>query len=86
MKEEMRSKVLESNIALYEWLIDVNNYDYNTFDVSWLKMCNDKLLEKMASIPEVKEGITRKIKDTYISTSVDSEVLKKYFKFFVKND
>lgn len=83
MKKEVFDAISRSGIAIYEWLIDVNNYDYELFNVSWLNVCTNKLLETIAAVPNVREGISRKVKEAYTSNSIDKDILKRYFEYFV---
>ncbi len=83
MKKEVFDEISKSDIASYEWMIDVNNYNYKDFDVSWLSMCTNKFLETIASIPSVKDEISKKVKEAYLSNCIDNHILKRYFEYFV---
>lgn len=83
LKKEVFDVISKSGIAIYEWLIDVNNYDYESFNVSWLNICTRKLLETIAAVSNVREEIARKVKEAYTSNCIDKDILKKYFEYFV---
>lgn len=83
MKEEVFDKIVKSGVAVCVWLIDVDNYDYETFNLSWLSLCTHKLLETIISTSNAREGIAKKVKEAYVNNNIDRDILKIYFEYFV---
>ena len=83
MKEQVLEEILQSNIPIYKWLIDMDNYDYAQFDIFWLNNCTDKLLKKIGATSSVREKIVKKIKEKYTNGNINNTILRKYFEYFV---
>lgn len=55
----------ESDDEMSKWLLDLNEFDYNKFESSWLLLCGDKLLKSIVENPEVKQNIISVYKKQY---------------------
>ena len=65
------------------WLIDLDSFDYNEFDVEWLNRCYPPLLQDIGKNEIAKEGICRKISETYLQGKADKKLMERYFKYIV---
>ena len=78
----LKKMVYESDDEMSKWLIDLNKFDYNKFECSWLVLCGDKLLKAIVENPEVKHNIISAYKRQYDSLpQLDkvSDIIVKYF-------
>lgn len=83
MVDKVRDKIKESGMDFYEWVVDVDNYDYKNFDVSWLKIATDSLLKTIVDSTNAKKEISRVVRCAYLNGNDDKDLLKIYFKYFV---
>ena len=83
MVNKVKDKIKESRMDFYEWVVDVDNYDYKNFDVSWLKIATDSLLKTIADSTNAKKEISRVVRRAYLNGNDDKDLLKIYFKYFV---
>lgn len=60
-KEKVVKAIKESSIEISKWLVDVDEYDYNNFDLNWLSRCSGGLLKKLAEKPIVRENVAEKV-------------------------
>lgn len=82
MKEEVVNEVSKSPCEMYKWLINYREFDYTKFQVCWLTICNDKLLDAISQKSYVKEAISKRIKESYIQTGLKDNIIAIYFKYF----
>lgn len=78
----LKKMVYESDDEMSKWLMDLNKFDYNKFECSWLVLCGDKLLKAIVENPEVKHNIISAYKRQYDSLpQLDkvSDIIVKYF-------
>lgn len=80
MSDEIKCVINDSEFRIYKWLINMEEYNYEEFDVSWLGVCLDKLLQTMATTPIVKTKIVNKVSETYISGGLNKRLLDQFFK------
>lgn len=83
-KEKVVKVIKESSIEISKWLIDVDGYDYNNFDLNWLSRCSGRLLKKLAEKPIVRENVAKEVKKQFFSRTLDSQELKIYMKYFAE--
>lgn len=83
MVGKVKDKIKESGIDFYEWVVDVDNYDYKNFDVSWLKIATDSLLKTIVDSTNAKKEISKVVRHAYLNGNDDKDLLKIYFKYFV---
>lgn len=69
--------------GINEWLVDIDGYDYEKMDVSWLTMCNSSLLEELAEKADIREKIIKAFKKQYQSKYVDDIVVRIIVKYFL---
>lgn len=80
--ENLKKVTYESDDEMSKWLLDLNEFDYNKFECSWLGLCGDKLLKSIVENPEVKQNIISAYKKQYDSLSESdkvSDIIVKYF-------
>lgn len=80
--ENLKKVIYESDDEMSKWLLDLNEFDYNKFECSWLGLCGDKLLKSIVENPEVKQNIISAYKKQYDSLSESdkvSDIIVKYF-------
>lgn len=82
MKEEVFNEVSKSPCEMYKWLMNYREFDYTKFQVRWLTICNDKLLDAISQKSYVKEAISKRIKESYIQTGLKDNIIAIYFKYF----
>lgn len=82
MKEEVVNEVSKSPCEMYKWLINYREFDYTKFQVRWLTICNDKLLDAISQKSYVKEAISKRIKESYMQTGLKDNIITIYFKYF----
>lgn len=83
-KEKVVKVVKESSIEISKWLVDVDGYDYNNFDLNWLSRCSGELLKKLAEKPIVCESVAKEVKKQFFSRTLDNQELKIYMKYFAE--
>ena len=83
LTEQIEKTIKDSGNEMSKWLIDIKNYDYNNFDVSWLEMSTKQLLKAIANCEIANKEICKKIRDKYMRGDVDKKILSIYFKYFV---
>ncbi len=82
-KSECSELLVKNNIPGCEWLMNYEKYDYSTFDVKWLSLCTDNLLESISKNENAKENIKRAIDVVYKAGNADKDLVDIYFRFFV---
>lgn len=80
--EKIKEAIKKSGFAFFEWLVDTTNYNYEEFDILWLKMAGESLLQTVAQNDYVKKEINKCVKNVYLSGSEDKDILKIYFQYF----
>ena len=83
LTEQIEKMIKDSDNEMSKWLIDMENYDYNNFEVSWLEISTNSLLRSIAKCETAKKKICKKIRDRYMRGDVDKKILSIYFKYFV---
>jgi len=81
-KEKIQQIVLQSNIKVYQWLVDMVQFDYSTFEISWLKNCTPPLLFDIAQHPVVWKNINEILVEAFKQEEKDEKILSIYFKYF----
>ena len=72
----------ERDIESALWLMDYENFDYDLFDINWVKLCSSRLLKEMSSSFSVKQNISKKFVDAYNMGKIDRDLLDVYFHYF----
>lgn len=65
------------------WLSDMEHYDYEGFDLSWLEYCRERLLERIAQNQTARQNILREYQRQYEKKAVSQEVSEKVIKHFI---
>lgn len=81
-KEKVKEAIGLSDISMFKWIIEADNFDYDNFNISWLNICSDKLLETLALQENARREISLKIKEANLNGNVSKDILNIYFKFF----
>ena len=79
----LKKMVYESDDEMSKWLLDLNNFDYNRFECSWLVLCGDQLLKSIVENQEVKKNIISVYKKQYDSLSKTDKVNDIIVKYFI---
>lgn len=75
--------IKESDEAELFILSDMDNFDYNNFNLEWLTMCTGGLLQKMAHNEKVRNNISRIYAEKIENGEISVQLLRIYFKYFV---
>ena len=81
-EEEVKKKVTESEDEVAKFFMNMENYDYSKFKISWLSRCSPNLLKEMSENEKIASGIRKAYVDQYPIDKVQEIELKNYFKFF----
>ena len=81
-KEEIKLAIKKSDNDVAKWLVEMDEYDYKSFHISWLDYCSEALLKTIALSPVVKKEISNKIREAYLNGNANKNMLKRYFEFF----
>lgn len=81
MKSEIRDIILSSGLEFAAWLMDMEHYDYEKFDVNWLQYCDSKLIKSISENATIVKGINKAFKLNGIKG--DTKTLSIYFDYFV---
>lgn len=63
-----------------KWLINPHNFNYEKFNINWLRSYNLPLLKELSS--EVREEIKQQFIKNYQQGNLDKELMNIYFDFF----
>ena len=66
-----------------KWLLDMNTFDYEKFECSWLLQCSSKLLESIAENKIVCENIRSVYKKRYDTLADRQDITDKIVKYFM---
>lgn len=66
-----------------KWLLDMNTFDYEKFECSWLLQCSSKLLESIAENKIVCENIRSVYKKQYDTLADRQDITDKIVKYFM---
>lgn len=64
------------------WLLDFEKYDYELFEIDWIKLCPSGLLKEISKISPVRKKISEKFIAAYYAGQVDQSLLDIYFRYF----
>ena len=81
--DKLKNIVLTGDDEFSKWLVDIDGYDYNEFNLAWLKHCYPSLLEKLAKNKKVREVVVSKFKEKYASDYNDNKINKIVIKYFI---
>ena len=66
------------------WLLDVDNFDYSQFEMSWLKLCRPRLLEELSTNSRIRERIINLFKERYSVEHIEKEIIEILIRFFLQ--
>lgn len=78
----LKNMVYETDDEMSKWLLNLNNFDYNKFECSWLVLCGNRLLRSIAENQEVKQNIISSYKKQYdylLEADKVNDIIIKYF-------
>ncbi|RLJ69330.1 uncharacterized protein DUF4365 [Pedobacter alluvionis] len=79
--KEISSKKMEGFGDYYDWLIDINGYDYSKFKIMWLGLYPTKFyLQEFA-----KSAVLRKVIERYLRNNRDLQIERLYFDIYNPN-
>lgn len=82
-KKEVVETIKNIGDSFSKWLIDLDDFDYSLFEVTWLNRCYPILLKKIADNKKAKSGISKKVAEEYENGRIDRRTMKKFFRYFV---
>ena len=80
--DNLKNMVYETDDEMSKWLLNLNNFDYNKFECSWLVLCGGRLLKSIAENQEVKQNIISSYKKQYdylLEADKVNDIIIKYF-------
>lgn len=81
-RDAISELLVQRNIPGFEWIINYSGYDYSSFDVKWLKLCTDNLLDSISKDEKAKNQIKFAIETEYRAGKVNKDMVDIYFKYF----
>ena len=81
--DRLKEIVLNGDDNFSKWLIDIENFNYEEFVLSWLKHCYPSLLKKLASNKKARESVIAAYKKKYPSEYIDNKTNEIIIKYFV---
>ena len=82
-KSRFIAVVSESDDESAKWLVDVENYDYDKFNVEWLTYCYDDFLEELSSNETIARKILEKFYIAYFDGKLEKPAIDTVLKFFL---
>ena len=74
--------IKQSGDDFYSFIIDTKNFDYNKFELNWLKYCSSKFLDELRQNKKILLMIRQKVKEQYIEGHLEDTLMQIYFKHF----
>ena len=74
--------IKQSGDDFYSFIIDTKNFDYNKFELNWLKYCSSKFLDELRQDEKIVLMIRQKVKEQYIEGHLEDTLMQIYFKHF----
>lgn len=85
-KERFTKIVSESEDESAKWIVDVENYNYEQFDVKWLRYCKDEYLIELAGNRTVSKKIQDKFYRDYFDGKLEKPEIDIVLKFFLNKN
>ncbi|MCD5461900.1 SIR2 family protein [Lactobacillus delbrueckii subsp. bulgaricus] len=82
-KEKIVEVIKKSSSEISKWVIDVDGFDYSSFNLNWLLGCSGGLLKVLARKPIVRKNVAQEVKKQFLNRTLDEPILKIYMKYFV---
>lgn len=81
-KEKIVEVIKKSSSEISKWVIDVDGFDYSSFNLNWLLGCSGGLLKVLARKPIVRKNVAQEVKKQFLNRTLDKHVLKIYMEYF----
>ena len=75
--------IKESDEDELVFLSDMDNFDYNNFNLEWLTMCAEALLKQIAQNKKARHNISRIYAQKVERGEISHKLMSIYFKHFV---
>ena len=82
-KERFKEITKKTNKKFYEWVTNINEFDYSSFDLEWLSMCSEPLCKKIAEDSFAREKIIQIYKEKYLAHNITSRTTDFFVKYFI---
>ena len=79
-EDRCREIIKNNEIEIASWLINLNDYDYDKFNINWLSSCSENLLSKISG--QVKVKIACKLVEAYKTGKLNKKLIDIYFNYF----
>ena len=66
-------------------MVDVNQFDYQRFDLNWLTFCSEAFLRELGSDKDISKKIIEKFYLDYFEGKLEKDVVDKVIKYFLRN-
>lgn len=83
--DRFKEIIKESDEAELVFLSDMENFDYNNFNLEWLTMCAGGLLQEMAHNEKVRYNISKVYAKKIENGEISVKLLRIFFKYFVND-
>lgn len=78
----MRDVIKRYGMPADQWLINYQNFDYNNFELDWLKECEVNILENISSDKDIKNKIKSKLIQAFRENKLSPDLETIYFNYF----
>ena len=82
-RKKFRQIIEDSDKEIYKWLLDLDNYNYEDFNISWLERFSSEGIKIISSNIKAKHKILEKIKESYMEGKISQNVLNIFFEYFL---
>lgn len=80
--ENVRDVIKRYGMPADQWLINYQNFDYNNFELDWLKECEVNILENISSDKDIKNKIKSKLIQAFRENKLSPDLETIYFNYF----
>ena len=84
-RERFINIVTGSDDESIKWMVDVNQFDYQRFDLNWLTFCSEAFLRELGSDKDISKKIIEKFYLDYFEGKLEKDVVDKVIKYFLRN-
>ena len=85
-KELIEKIIKDKKIPEADWLMNLKEYNYENFDISWLILCSNDLLKDVFRDDNVREKIKNIIEKEYILGNANQKIIDIYFRYIATDD
>lgn len=83
-KDRVKSLVEKSNDEFCKWLLEGEDYNYETFDLSWLEQCSIALIKNISENEKMRELIVMKYKEKRLTKYIDKKTTNIIMEHFIR--